>query len=128
MRTQSRTGFTLIELLIVVVILGILASIAIPAFRNSTGRSFNATVKSDLRNLATAQESYFYDHGEYALNIALLDYTPSLNVSATIAEATAAGWSATMTHPQAIPATCALFFGNAAPLAPATAEGTLGCT
>ena len=52
-----RSGFTLIELLITVVIIGILASIASPSFRSTKGRSYIAAMKSDLRNLAIAQES-----------------------------------------------------------------------
>ncbi|HJQ66607.1 MAG TPA: prepilin-type N-terminal cleavage/methylation domain-containing protein, partial [Gemmatimonadales bacterium] len=52
---QSRRGFTLIELLIVVVIIGILASIAIPKFVNTKEKAYIASMKSDLRNLATAE-------------------------------------------------------------------------
>ncbi len=50
----DRRGFTLIELLIVVVITGILAAIAIPKFRNTRDRAYIATIKADIRNLATA--------------------------------------------------------------------------
>ena len=57
---QSRqSGFTLIELLIVVVIIGILAAIAIPKFSNTKGQAFLAAMRSDLRNLATAEEGYY---------------------------------------------------------------------
>ena len=59
---RTRRGFTLIELLIVVVIIGILAAFAIPKFQSTKGKANAATLKSDLRNLATAQEAYFYDH------------------------------------------------------------------
>src|SRR5687768_4269490 len=57
MRTNRR-GFTLIELLIVVVIIGILAAIAIPKFANTKEKAYLAAMKSDLRNLATAQENH----------------------------------------------------------------------
>ena len=53
---RHRRGFTLIELLIVVVIIGVLAAIAVPKFQSSKGRAFGAAIKSDLHNLATAQE------------------------------------------------------------------------
>jgi type IV pilus assembly protein PilA len=63
MSTRARAGFTLIELLIVVVIIGILAGIAIPKFGETRSRANEAAVKSDLRNLLTAQETYFGDNG-----------------------------------------------------------------
>ena len=56
---MSRKGFTLIELLIVVVIIGILAAIAIPKFANTKEKAYLASMKSDLRNLITAEEAYF---------------------------------------------------------------------
>src|SRR5687767_15630520 len=59
---QNRKGFTLIELLIVVVIIGILAAIAIPKFANTKEKAVVAGMKSDLRNLVTAQEAFFADN------------------------------------------------------------------
>jgi len=59
MRNMTRKGFTLIELLIVVVIIGILAAIAIPKFANTKEKAYLASMKSDLRNMATVQEGYF---------------------------------------------------------------------
>src|SRR5678809_668398 len=61
----SRRGFTLIELLIVVVIIGILAAIAVPKFQSTKGKAYYAGMRSDLHNLLTAQEGYFYDHTTY---------------------------------------------------------------
>ena len=54
---MNRKGFTLIELLIVVVIIGILAAIAIPKFSNTKEKAYMAAMKSDLRNLVTAEEA-----------------------------------------------------------------------
>ena len=62
----NRKGFTLIELLIVVVIIGILAAIAIPKFANTKEKAYGAAMKSDLRNLVTAQEAFFRDNQTYA--------------------------------------------------------------
>src|SRR5438552_13291209 len=63
---MNRKGFTLIELLIVVVIIGILAAIAIPKFANTKGKAYIASMKSDLRNLVTAEEAYFADSVKYS--------------------------------------------------------------
>src|SRR6266576_2141068 len=62
---MNRKGFTLIELLIVVVIIGILAAIAIPKFANTKEKAYLASMKSDLRNLITAEEAYFADSVKY---------------------------------------------------------------
>ena len=61
----NRKGFTLIELLIVVVIIGILAAIAIPKFATTKDKAKLASMKTDLRNLMTAQEAYFSDYSTY---------------------------------------------------------------
>ena len=125
--TRQRTGFTLIELLIVVVVLGILAAIAIPKFAHAKARTRAAAIKSDLRNLATAQEEYLSIHGVYAGDPADLDYTSSEGVVVTIVSNPPGGWSATTSHPMSDPLTCALFYGTASPVAPATQEGTITC-
>ncbi|HEY8258359.1 MAG TPA: prepilin-type N-terminal cleavage/methylation domain-containing protein, partial [Gemmatimonadales bacterium] len=67
---QNRKGFTLIELLIVVVIIGILAAIAIPKFANTKEKAVLAGMKSDLRNLVTAQEAFFSDNQTYGTGLA----------------------------------------------------------
>ena len=61
----NRKGFTLIELLIVVVIIGILAAIAIPKFAATKDKAKLASVKTDVRNMMTAQEAYFSDYATY---------------------------------------------------------------
>lgn len=124
--TRHRTGFTLIELLIVVVVLGILAAVAIPKFAHAKARTRAAAVKSDLRNLATAQEEYLSINGVYADDPADLDYTSSDGVIVTI-NRFPGGWSATTSHPMSDPLTCALYYGTATPLAPATQEGVITC-
>lgn len=122
-----RRGFTLIELLIVVVIIGILAAIAIPKFKDTKGKSYAATLKADLRNLVTAQEAYMYDHSVYTTNLAGLNVSLTSGVTVTWGTATAGGWSAKVTHPLSYPLECAVFIGNVPPLAPALNEGLIRC-
>jgi type IV pilus assembly protein PilA len=127
---SRRGGFTLIELLIVVVIIGILAAIAIPKFGSTKEKAYLAKMKSDLRNLATAQESYLATNFVYyggALPNAALTYNPSSGVTITVGVATASGWSATATMPGLTTKTCALFIGSAPAVAPATSEGQVTC-
>jgi type IV pilus assembly protein PilA len=66
LRLRAEGGFTLIELLVVIAIIGILAAIAIPQFAAYRRRSYESQAKSDLRNLATAEEAYFVNANAYA--------------------------------------------------------------
>lgn len=125
--TNARKGFTLIELLIVVVIIGILAAIAIPKFQHTKGKANVSVIKSDLRNLMSAQEAYYYDYQIYAGSLAQLSVTSSNGVILQIFDADAKGWAATATHPQAFPLTCGVFVAGAPPRAPADVEGLIGC-
>jgi type IV pilus assembly protein PilA len=121
-------GFTLIELLIVVVIVGLLAAIAIPKLANTKQKAYVAQMKSDLKNLATAEEGYFYDSTFYTTSLASLNnFRSSTGVTLTVLEASAKGWSAEATHSQT-PRKCVLFQGGAAAVAPATVEGRITCT
>jgi len=65
-----QAGFTLIELMIVVAIIGILAAIAIPQFSAYRQQAFNAAAESNLRNMITAEETYFIDNNNSYLAVA----------------------------------------------------------
>ena len=125
--SRQARGFTLIELLIVVVIIGILAAIAIPKFPETKGKAYASSLKSDLKNLSSVQEDYFYYNEQYASAMGALTFSPSSGVILTITEANSRGWSATATHPSAAPLTCAVFYGQAAPVGAATLEGQVAC-
>ncbi len=65
--SQDESGFTLVELLVVMLILGILAAIAIPAFFNQKNKATDSQAKTYARTAQTAIESYATDHnGSYA--------------------------------------------------------------
>ncbi len=64
-RAQSEKGFTLIELLVVILIIGILAAIALPAFLNQRGKAQDTEAKSEARTMQTAMETWYTDEQEY---------------------------------------------------------------
>lgn len=65
---EKEQGFTLVELLVVVIIIGILAAIAIPAFLRQRENAWGAQVQSDIKNAITAAESHAVENnGSYAL-------------------------------------------------------------
>jgi type IV pilus assembly protein PilA len=125
----GRSGFTLIELLIVVVIIGILAAIAIPKLSATKEKSYLATMKSDLRNLVSAQEGYLADSLYYyggAIPNAAFAYRPSTGTTVTIVSATNNGFQASATYAGS-PRICAIFYGTAGPLSPAVVNGEVKC-
>lgn len=76
-------GFTLIELLIVVIIVGLLATIAIPKFASTKEKAYDATAVSDVRNAMVALESYFADNYTYPATIGDANFQPSPGVTFT---------------------------------------------
>ena len=140
---MNHKGFTLIELLIVVVIIGILAAIAIPKFANTKQKAIVASMKSDLRNLVTAQEAFFSDNNNYASTIGTVQvnqatgsggtvtFTPSQGNVLALTYVDASGWKAQITNPAVTgtPSTCGIYTGPSAnaPNAAVTQEGSPAC-
>ncbi len=71
-RRRSESGFTLLELLVVMTIIGILASIAIPALRDSPQRAREAALREDLFTLRSTIDSYHGDKGYYPPDLGTL--------------------------------------------------------
>jgi type IV pilus assembly protein PilA len=128
--SAGHKGFTLIELLLVVVIIGILVAIAIPKFANTKGKAVTASMKSDLRNLASSQEGYWVEFRTYyggPIPDAVFKFRPTAGVTVTMVSANDAGWSANATAANS-PQTCVIYYGSAPPIPPATNDGAVACS
>ena len=88
-RRRAEKGFTLIELLVVVIIIGLLAAIAIPAFLGQRNKANDAAAKSLVRNGATAMEAFYSDGNTYlgADDVKLKAIEPNIAWSATLSDA-----------------------------------------
>jgi len=125
---SSRKGFTLIELLIVVVIIGILAAIAIPKFANTKSKAYITAMKSDLRNLVTAEEAFFSDSSKYTAQLSDLKYQSSTGTIAPTITTGAGFWTATNAHTQLPTTVCGIGINTTNPLSGVVAaEGEPVC-
>jgi len=62
---RDQRGFTLMELMIVIVIIGVLAAIGVPAYNSYVDKAKAATCQANRRTLDTAVGLYYAEHGEY---------------------------------------------------------------
>ncbi|MGH7656942.1 MAG: type IV pilin protein [Gemmatimonadales bacterium] len=122
-----RKGFSFIEVLIVMVVFALLVAIAIPRYRNQKERGVIASMQSDLRNLATAEEGYFYVNNVYTQNLALLNNQVTAGNTLVVNEATNVGWSATASS-STTSIRCYIFHGSATPVGSAASEGAIDCS
>ena len=74
---RNSRGFTLIELMLVVGIIGILATIAVPSFMTYRARSSQSEVKANLASIRTQLESYSSESNEYTDDLRLIGYSPT---------------------------------------------------
>ena len=77
---KSCRGFSLIELMIAIAIVGILASVAYPAYQDSVRKGRRADGEGMLVQLAALQERYFYNNGTYTADMTNLNYAAASNV------------------------------------------------
>lgn len=98
-RTGTR-GFTLVELMIVVGIIGVLASVAIPSFRNYQLSSKRAEAFANLSSLATAQKAYYAEYNQFVavaaeplLTTGLLANPIKRDSTSVVAAFGAVGWA-----------------------------------
>jgi len=145
---QSERGFTIIELIVVMAIIGILATIGLPKFRNTRERAARASMLTDLKNLVAIQEAYFSSTNDYAGGITAgpeilavgdggrVTFRPSagnvITLTRTTTAGNGAGWSATATNPQVTSPegdVCGIFVGHTsyAPNAAVTQSGIPVC-
>ncbi len=99
---RNKKGFTLIELMIVIAIIGILAAIAIPQFTAYKKRGYNASAKSDLKNIYTAAQAYFGDHPTETFtttaHLAPFGYQSGMGITIAIQSGAQATLGMTSTH------------------------------
>jgi type IV pilus assembly protein PilA len=126
---DSEAGFTLIELLVVMLILGILAAIALPAFFNQKDKAGDAKAKEYAHSAQVAMETYYTDHGKYegATETALEAIEPSLtNATFTAVTPTATGYTITLQGSKAAQ-TFSVTNNNGTLTYPCTVGGQGGC-
>ncbi len=113
MRRNDTSGFTFVEIMTALALLAVLTVIAWGKFSKSYDEALEATMTSDLRNLATAQEIYYREHLTYADDVILVseNMNPSPKSAITVTDAHARGWAA-WTHIDATDKRCELYVGR----------------
>ena len=98
--SSLQNGFTIIELLIIIAIIGLLATIAIPQFITYRSKGIDSQIKSDLRNAAGAMEAYFETNQAYPSSVAAistLGFKGSAGIALSVTNVTATSYQLTAT-------------------------------
>ena len=95
-KVGRRRGFTLVELLVVIVVLAVLAAIVLPKFMDSSARSKESALKSDLKLLRNAVATFQTDTGKYPSTLGALAATSApaqgLSSAGVATDITAGDW------------------------------------
>ena len=110
MQKQSKKGFTLVEIMIVVVIIGLLAAMAIPAFQKVRQNAVGKALTNDARQLASAAQQYMLENGVTTATVViaadggitgnLADYVKQVAKGTTGPGSISQDLTFTMSHPQ----------------------------
>ncbi|HET6360601.1 MAG TPA: type IV pilin protein [Gemmatimonadota bacterium] len=104
---RSSAGFTLLELLVIMLLIGILATIAIASYPQMRVKAANAAAKSDLKNAAHFQETYYATNDTYADQaIVDVEFSPTENVTLVVLEADADGYELSANHSASLETFC----------------------
>lgn len=114
---SDRRGFTLIEILIVVVVIGILAAIALPKFGATRRATYYSTLRSDLTNMARAQELYYQQGARFSYaadpsDLNRFDMSPGVNIQFLQTLNAGQAWEAVLTHEGLADGVCVLGYGR----------------
>ena len=125
--TVWNTADPIVRIVQVLAVFVVLSVAATPPYGGCTKeKAYIAAMKSDLRNLMSAQEQQFADNGRYAASLSELAFRASSGVTMSIGQATRAGWSATAVHGGTV-VWCAIFVGDARLFAGIAEESAPAC-
>lgn len=93
---RNNKGFTLVEIMIVVVIIGLLAAMAIPAFQKVRTESQKKAVTNNIRQLTAAADQYFLEKGTTA--VATVDLVGATNYVKELKQVASEAYPATLTQ------------------------------
>jgi prepilin-type N-terminal cleavage/methylation domain-containing protein len=82
--SSRRAGFTFVEVMVALLVLSVLASMAVPRYRNYKEKAYLTVLRTDLGNLRIAEESFWAEHMRYSMAMPTLEFKPSSNVTITL--------------------------------------------